>query len=624
MVAGIVLPCVLAAALYLWGFDSPFLLDDHTQVVNNVHILDGSLARSLFSQSYFKLSGEIGYRPVLTLNYVLERLLWVRWGDPRWAYHATNLVLHLGNVVLVFLLARRVLRQVMPSAIAATLFAVHPLNSEVVVVLTFRDDSLGLLFLLGGLLLFARGEDGRDRCADHVVAALLLVLGAFAKEQVAIFPLVLLMWWWTFERGRHAEGVGWKKHARAWWPYLAAVVIFVAARWSMSGVAEQAAGLTQAPLPARLFAAPRILLHYLGMLVFPLHQSYYYPALEWQQDVLSPISLFAIAVVAAVMVLTVRGLFRRELAGFCGAWFLVMALPVANVVPINNFAAYDRYLYATTPVLGIGAAAVLMRVRGRLGTSRARQSILWTALALWTLAIGARTAHRVVLWRDGVSLWANAALVSPHVPYVRDCYGKALNRVEKFDHAAAQFLKALDLAEQMPERNKEERGAKNKTMAEALKNLGVYYSDRGEYYRASGYYERAIELDPASFEAGRGLVEVYQKQGQWAEVAEEYRRLLTLRPHEPEVLNNLADVYLNHPLETGASAQSAVDLATQACEMTGWARWQIVLTLAEAHLAAGDTVQAQRRLQQARGLAPDEPQAREALSKVQSRLPSSP
>jgi len=589
----IAVPCVLAILLYAQGLDGTFVLDDQMQVIDNTYVSNGSILKSFFSPSaYPKQSWEVGYRPALTASYVLERAMWGRWGNTPVGYHLSNLALHLGNVVLVFLLARLIFGRTLPSAVAATVFAIHPVSSGVVVVLTFRDDSLSLLFLLGGLLLFASGERRGRRLRNNVVASVLFLLGAFTKEQVALFPLVLVLWWAVFERGR-ASGAA-------------------------SATRREPAMKRLLPyLPFALITVVFLLIR-LRMLVFPLHQSYYYPAMQWQQETLGWVNGVATVVVLALAVFTVRGLCRRTIGGFCAAWFFIMAVPVANVAAINNFAAYDRYLYATCPVLGIAVAWGLMRLRTTLAEQgRWRRAALWGMMGLWALSIGARTMHRVLLWRDGVSFWSNAVLVSPRVWYVRNSYGKGLNHAKRLDRAAEQFRKAVALAKLMPKGN-----VRDRSLSEPLKNIAVYYSNKEELHLAVRYFQQAVELDSTNFEASRGLVEAYQKQGDWARVAQEYKRVLGMDRNQPEVLNNLADAYLKHPLETRASVQSAIELATEACKLTQWRRWEMLQTLGEAYYAAGNTAEAVRLFGLAHGLAPPDsrPQVQKILQRAKAGL----
>jgi len=60
-------------------------------------------------------------------------------------HHSTSLLLHLANSVLLFLLLQRMTRARWPSALAAALFALHPLHVESVAWVAERKDVLSTL-----------------------------------------------------------------------------------------------------------------------------------------------------------------------------------------------------------------------------------------------------------------------------------------------------------------------------------------------------------------------------------------------------------------------------------------------------------------------------------------------
>ena len=89
--------------------------------------------------------------------------------------HFTNLLFHLANTVLLFLLLRRLTRATWRSAFVAALFALHPLHVESVAWISERKDVLstffGLLALLGVCALRAEGQKCRrqDRTGEHPI-----------------------------------------------------------------------------------------------------------------------------------------------------------------------------------------------------------------------------------------------------------------------------------------------------------------------------------------------------------------------------------------------------------------------------------------------------------------------
>ena len=96
------LPYVLAAAaalmaalVYLNALNNPFVYDDHRVILENYSIRDLSNVRALFQNDLF--------RPAVNISYAID---YARSGLEPFGYHLTSLLLHMANVVLLFVLVR--------------------------------------------------------------------------------------------------------------------------------------------------------------------------------------------------------------------------------------------------------------------------------------------------------------------------------------------------------------------------------------------------------------------------------------------------------------------------------------------------------------------------------------
>ena len=92
------------------------------------------------------------WHPLTWLSLMLDYQLFGN--DPR-GYHAVNLALHIGNVVLVFVVLSRMTGAIARSALVAALFAVHPLRVESVAWVAERKDVLCALFGLAAIAAYA-------------------------------------------------------------------------------------------------------------------------------------------------------------------------------------------------------------------------------------------------------------------------------------------------------------------------------------------------------------------------------------------------------------------------------------------------------------------------------------
>src|SRR5262249_8803430 len=130
------------------------------------------------------------YRPLATLSYLFNYAILGNADHPA-GYHWINILVHGTNVLLAFALARHLLKDLIPSALAAGLWSVHPVLTESVTNIIGRPDLLSALALLGGLLLYIRSADARGRRRGLLLTGLaaLTLVGVFSKETgVMILP----------------------------------------------------------------------------------------------------------------------------------------------------------------------------------------------------------------------------------------------------------------------------------------------------------------------------------------------------------------------------------------------------------------------------------------------------
>ena len=118
----------------------------------------------------------------------------------------------------------------------------------------------------------------------------------------------------------------------------------------------------------------------------------------------------------------------------------------------------------------------------------------------------------------------------------------------------------------------------------------------------SGKHDDAAELFTRVIEAGgepgvlamaltnRGLVE--GRRGNWERAIEDYRQAIQLQPKLPTAQNNLAWLLATCPEDGLRNGQEAVELATAACNATGWSKPNCLGTLAAACAEVGDFDQA--------------------------------
>ena len=174
---------LLALIAYANSFPGAFIHDDIPIVRENPLVISGSVGRIFAADYWGEGAGSGLHRPLAILSYALNRRFF---GETAAAFHAVNVLLHAGVSVATYaaLIAAGISGGV--AWVAAALFAVHPLHTEVVDIVTGRAELLAALFVL-----LALGSALRRGRRHRLTCVACFALGLLSKESAATFPLLL-------------------------------------------------------------------------------------------------------------------------------------------------------------------------------------------------------------------------------------------------------------------------------------------------------------------------------------------------------------------------------------------------------------------------------------------------
>src|SRR3989339_775005 len=144
---------VISVIVFCNTLDNTFVYDDSVTIVNNNLIKNWKNFPTLFSFNYFILSGELSYRPLVTLSYFVD---YSCWGANPGGFHLTNLLLQMVNTVLFYFFLKQVTKVSTLAFFSALLFTTHPLLTETVNSISYREDLITALFFLIAFILFLK------------------------------------------------------------------------------------------------------------------------------------------------------------------------------------------------------------------------------------------------------------------------------------------------------------------------------------------------------------------------------------------------------------------------------------------------------------------------------------
>ncbi len=148
---------VLAVLIaYLPAINGGFVLDDNGLLTENQFI---NSSDGLYR--FWCTTGAMDYWPATNTTLWIE---WRLWGMSPAGYHVTNLVLHVAEALLVWLVLSKL--SIPGAFLAALIFAVHPVNVETAAWISQRKNLMAMLFFLLSILWYLKYIEHPS--ADHL------------------------------------------------------------------------------------------------------------------------------------------------------------------------------------------------------------------------------------------------------------------------------------------------------------------------------------------------------------------------------------------------------------------------------------------------------------------------
>lgn len=437
----LLLPLLLLVAVVYWpGLHGGFVFDDFPNIVDNLplHVTVRSDWPHWLAAIFSSPSSEL-QRPLAMLsfavNYALTGL------NPYWM-KLTNLGIHLLNTWLVFGVVRCVLRAAeMRETVSdgthrarqalwiTAVWALNPINMLAVLFVVQRMESLSHTFVFAGLWLYLLG---RARLHAEGRGWLILltgliggtVLGTLVKESAVLLPLYALVLEWALH-GFTGRGSRRDRGLLAMFALLLVLPRLIALSWQLPKVLQPGAYAGRSfSLGQRLLTEGRVLVDYLHWTVLPdlSRLSLYHDDYPVSHALLSPPSTLFALLILATLVVAMLGLRKhRPLMALGLAWFFAAQLLTATVIPLELVFEHRNY-FASLGLCLVLADGLLRMPRD---PDQQRMGII-AALALLGLYAGL-TALRVREWQDPLRFSLNEVARHPQSP--RATYDVARNFV---------------------------------------------------------------------------------------------------------------------------------------------------------------------------------------------------
>jgi tetratricopeptide (TPR) repeat protein len=565
--------CAIALIAYANSLGLGLALDSRVIVLGDSRIREASaqnLGLILSKDYWWPKAVDRLYRPVTTLSFLFNYAILGNGENPA-GYHFVNLLLHLGNALLLYGLGLRLFARAGPAFFAAALWAAHPIGTECVANVAGRADLLASMAVFGGLLFYTRMKHPEGRLDWRRLAAFFAIAaaGAFSKETAATLMGLMLLWDLAFTQGP------WRANLVRRLPAYAAAAAALALLWGARVLVFRSLPWPQKPFvdnpaawagfwTARLTALKALGIE-LWLLVWPLRlssdRSYNQIPLAGFSDARAWLALLAIGALSALVV------FRRKrdpalfwAAGFVG----ITLLPVSNLIFLIGAISGERFLYLPAAGFAVALAA--------LAYGWERPKVTPIVLSALVALYAGRAMARNLDWDNEIALATADLKVAPNSFRLHEMLARALfleDRQHNLDRAIAESEKAWNVLRDLPP---------ERVFFETPANLGMYYGLKGEAAGAAAtpagraWYDKAMAMlsiarddmrasqklfDQAQLAHGKpiygriGLPDIYMNmavidaaRGQITEMFDAYQQARFVDPSDAEVYDSLAQSYL--------------------------------------------------------------------------------
>jgi tetratricopeptide (TPR) repeat protein len=495
-------------------------LDDDLYVTDNPHVQEGLTLRGVLWAFTTMHAGH--WHPMTWLSHLFVYDLF---GLNPGGHHIANLLFHVANTLLLFLLFQRMTAALWRSGFVAALFALHPLHVESVAWVAERKDVLCAFFWMLTMWAYI-SYVGKPKFHRYLLVVLCFILALLSKPMAVTLPFVLLLLdYWPLGR---LQFVKLKNDDRRRTSILRLIsekvpLFFITAVLSWLTILAQSKGgavatIGKLPLKIRIGNALISYVMYISKMLWPKGLAVLYP---------HPIMLPLWEVVGAALLLGMLTLLvirvgqKRPYSIVGWLWYLGTLVPVIGLVQVGVQAMADRFTYL--PLIGL-FIMIAYGVPDLLIGWRYRRVVLITSASLVLLILMITTLSQVKLWQNSITVFNHTLQVTKDNSIIHNNLGVTLARQGKDQKAVVHYKRALEI---------------DPNYADAHYNLGALLARQGKEQEAVAQFIETLRIKPDCAQAHNDLGIILTKQGKIQEALAHLVEAVRLNPNNAEAHFNL-------------------------------------------------------------------------------------
>ena len=604
-----VLICIILAVVTFVAFEqvrnNGFVnYDDNNFITDNDFVQNGLNRQSIAWA--FTTGRTSNWYPLTWISHIIDCSVF---GPDPAGHHLVSVGFHIANVILLFLIFKKMTRAIWPSAFVAALFAVHPLSVESVAWVAERKNVLSnfFAFLTIWAYLWYSRKPGLWR---YMVIVILFAAGLLSKSMLVTLPFVLvLLDYWPIGRFGAATGLKWLWSATIEKvPLLVMSVALCVVTYMAQARTGTLPGTSMLPMGLRVSNALESYIKYIAMTFYPAKLAVLYPLESDGFDPMAVAGCFVLLLLVTIVAIAMR---RKRGFLFTGwFWYLGTLVPVIGLIQVGVQSMADRYMYLPGIGIYIIVAWLASEAAAKLRLPKAVPVVTGAAILVVLLLI---TRIQVGYWKDSESLSRHALDVTSNNAMMNYSYGDALMVSGRLDEAIEQFRKTLSMrpafvdvreklagvlqakgrnAEAVPELEMVLKARPDDTRTR--NNYGVALIETGLYDKAIEQFSQVLAADPYHLNALNNLYKAGVEGGKLDKVLDVILNLQAKAPNNFNLYEKAGLIY-----GTKGNINAAITQLETACRLTDYRQAEPLDFLSQAYAAQKDTAKAVETAQKA-------------------------
>lgn len=524
--------------------------DDTHYVLTNQHIQSFTIKNILWMFTDFSMGN---WHPVTWLSYVINYILW---GDNPLPYKIINIVIHILNSALVYIISFRLLKHVKnsyhsnlgsalydvsnnelqyASIFVGILFSIHPLHVESVSWISERKDVLYSFFFLLTIICYLNYKEEHLNKKWFILSIIMFLLSLGSKSMsvttpailvlIDIYPLNLVK-----KNNSLKDSLKLLFHDKITF-ILLAILVSLIALLTQTGAIKSAGILS---LDSRIINACMSIFQYLFHFLYPANLSTFYSFQPWAKDpnIFSAIPIFAFVVITGFFIYLAKS--KKVYFPFvCWLYFIIALLPVIGIVKVGGQASADRYTYMPLLSAYVVFAAFVAIIWHKAQIKLYHKYTVLVVLFSWIVLLTHFTYLQNAYWKNDETLWMRAISLDPgnsDMPYSN--LGAIYINSRNTGAAIIALNKSIDI---------------QPLNSGALLRLGQAYELMGKDKQAMYAYKKIIRTLPNDATGYVSLGDFYYRHQNIDEAKYFYKKAFTMVPNLPATLERSALVdFLDH------------------------------------------------------------------------------